>query len=163
MKILVLSDSHGGRSFMRFCIDKVRPDHVIHLGDYYDDGAVMAEEYPHIRFHQVPGNCDRLRMYDRPPEVLCYTIGGVLFYMTHGHNHRVKTDISPVIAAAKAEGARAVLFGHTHQGVCFYDRDQDLWVLNPGTCGSWGGSVGVITLAEGKISACSVVKQADLD
>ena len=61
MKILVLSDSHSGLSFMRRCIDRVKPDALIHLGDYYDDGQTMEEEYPHIRMYQVPGNCDRYR------------------------------------------------------------------------------------------------------
>ena len=44
MKILVLSDSHAGLSFMRRCIRTVKPDALVHLGDYYDDGAAMAEE-----------------------------------------------------------------------------------------------------------------------
>ena len=56
MKILVLSDSHSALSFMRRCISKIKPDAVIHLGDFYEDGQVMAEEFPHIRFHQVPVN-----------------------------------------------------------------------------------------------------------
>ena len=50
MKVLVLSDSHAALSFMRLCIDKVKPQHVIHLGDHYDDGKAMAEEYPQIPF-----------------------------------------------------------------------------------------------------------------
>ena len=50
MKILVLSDSHSGLSFMRRCVDTVRPDYIIHLGDYMDDGATMAEEYPQYGF-----------------------------------------------------------------------------------------------------------------
>ena len=54
MKILVLSDSHSGLSFMRLCVDTVRPDYIIHLGDYMDDGAAIAEEYPHVRVYQVP-------------------------------------------------------------------------------------------------------------
>ena len=37
MKILVLSDSHSALSFMRSCIETVKPDRIIHLGDYYDD------------------------------------------------------------------------------------------------------------------------------
>ena len=57
MKILVLSDSHAALSFMRLCIEKIKPDAVVHLGDFYNDGEAMAEEYSHIPFHQVPGNC----------------------------------------------------------------------------------------------------------
>ena len=54
MKILVLSDSHSTLSFMRRCIDAVQPDAMIHLGDHYDDGQAMAEEYPRIPLYQVP-------------------------------------------------------------------------------------------------------------
>ena len=56
MKILVLSDSHSGLSFMRYAIRTVKPDAVIHLGDYFDDGQTVADENPHLVFHQVAGN-----------------------------------------------------------------------------------------------------------
>ena len=45
MKILVLSDSHSSLSYMRLCIEAVKPDIMIHLGDYYDDAEAIAEEY----------------------------------------------------------------------------------------------------------------------
>ena len=48
MKVLVLSDSHSSLYFMRQCIERTKPDAVIHLGDYFEDGAAMAEAYPHI-------------------------------------------------------------------------------------------------------------------
>jgi len=162
VKILVLSDSHSGRSFMRYCIDAVKPEHVIHLGDHYEDGTVMAEEYPHIRFHQVPGNCDRYRMAWEVADIMCYPIGGVKLFMTHGHKHGVKSDIARVIADGRAQEAQAVLFGHTHSPVCFQTEDG-LWVLNPGSCGSWGGSAGILEVEAGKITACRIVRQADLD
>ena len=43
MKILVLSDSHSGMRLMRESIRKIRPDCIIHLGDYYEDGEIIAE------------------------------------------------------------------------------------------------------------------------
>ena len=61
MTILVLSDSHSTLRFMRQCVDTIQPDVLIHLGDYFDDGAVLKEEYPQIPLLQVPGNCDRYR------------------------------------------------------------------------------------------------------
>ena len=163
MKILVLSDSHSGRSFMRYCIEFVKPEHVIHLGDHYEDGTVMAEAYPHIRFHQVPGNCDWCRVEPSVVDTLCYSIGGVKLFMTHGHKHRVKSDIHHVIADARNQGAQAVLFGHTHDALCFRAEEDGLWVLNPGACGSWSGSAGIMEIEDGKISACRVVRQADIE
>ena len=163
MKILVLSDSHSGRSFMRYCIQNVRPEHVIHLGDHYEDAEVMAQEYSHIRFHMVPGNCDRYRMVRQVADIMCYPIGGVKFLMTHGHKHGVKSDICRVIADARGQGAQAVLFGHTHSALCFQAEEDGLWVMNPGACGSWGGSVGLIEVSDGKIIACRILRQADIE
>ena len=82
MKILVLSDSHSALRFMYACMDAVKPDAVVHLGDYYDDGEAMAEGNPHILFHQVPGNCDRHRMIGMKPEILCYPVCGVKLYIS---------------------------------------------------------------------------------
>lgn len=162
MKILVLSDSHSALSFMRRCIAAVKPEHVVHLGDHYDDGVAMAEENPHIRFHQVPGNCDRYRCDPGLPAVMCYDIGGVRFFMTHGHLHGVKMDIGRLLSDARKNNAKAVLYGHTHQQACFQDADG-MWVLNPGTCGTYGGSAGVIEVQENKITACRILQQAELD
>jgi len=162
MKILVFSDSHGALRCMRRYIEAVKPDHVIHLGDHFDDGSAMAETYPWIRFHLVPGNCDRYRCESWQPEVLCYAVGGVMLFMTHGHKHFVKSDLSRLIADGQLHGADAVLFGHTHQAYCSCETDG-MWVLNPGSCGGDGGSAALIEIAEEKISACSILKQADLE
>lgn len=161
MRILVLSDSHAGLSFMRFAIDRVKPQHIIHLGDHFDDGAAMAQAYPHIRFHQVPGNCDRYRCDPWQADVLSYPIEGVKFFMTHGHRQTVKSGTERLLADARASKADAVLYGHTHRAEC-YREDDGLWVMNPGTCGSYSGSVGVIDVENGKISACAILTQAEL-
>ena len=160
MKILVLSDSHSALSFMRFCIDRVKPDHVVHLGDHIDDGQAMAEEYPHIRFHLLPGNCDRYRCDPTQPDIMCYSVGGVRIYMTHGHRHGVKSGPGHLLAEARKVEAQAVLFGHTHRAECFcFD---GMWVLNPGSCGTYGGSAGILEIADEKITACTLVGQAEL-
>lgn len=161
MKILVLSDSHAALSFMRLCIAKVKPDHVIHLGDHYQDGKAMEEENPNIRFHQVPGNCDRYRCDPWTADILCYPVAGVKLFMTHGHKHGVKTGTYRLLADARAHGAQAVLYGHTHRAECYREPDG-FWVLNPGSCGSYGGSVGVIETAEEKISACYLLSQTEI-
>lgn len=162
MRILVLSDSHSALSFMRRCIRAVKPDTVIHLGDHYDDGEAMAEENPHILFHQVPGNCDRYRCPSGAMEVCSYPIGGVRFYMTHGHRHGVKMGIGGLLADARKMGAQIVLYGHTHRLDCHQEPDG-LWVMNPGSCGSMGGSAGVIKIENGEIKACYFITQEDLE
>ena len=162
MKILVLSDSHSALSFMRRCVRAVRPDAIVHLGDHFDDGQAMAEENPHIPMHQVPGNCDKYRMLRYEPEVRCYEVLGVKLYMTHGHRHRVKSGLYALLADARAAGVQAVLYGHTHAADC-HREDDGLWVLNPGSCGSFGGSVGIIETENGEITACRILRQEDLE
>ena len=162
MKILVLSDSHSGLSFMRHCIDKLQPQHVIHLGDHYDDATAMAEEYPHIRFHQVPGNCDSFLRQPGMVDIMCYPIGGIKIYMTHGHKHFVKSGIHRLVEDASQHEPQAILFGHTHESLCF-QRENGTWVMNPGSCRSWGGTVGLIEVEDGKISACRILGQTDID
>lgn len=162
MKILVLSDSHSALRFMRDCIRIVKPNAVVHLGDHYDDGQALAEENRHLCFHQVPGNCDRYRCPMNTPQVLCYPIGGVRLFMTHGHNHHVKSGIGALLADARRNGAQAVLYGHTHRAECYQEPDG-LWVLNPGSCGAYSGSAGVIEIENGAITACRIITQADLE
>ena len=162
MKILVLSDSHGARSFMRQCIEKVKPDHVIHLGDLFDDGQAMAEEYPDIPVTQVPGNCDA---HSCPPfvqEMMVKKIFGVQFYLTHGHRHYVKQDTGKLLRDARASKVDAVLYGHTHVPNCYQEPDG-LWVLNPGSCGRYGGCAGLIETDTGKITGCRLLRQEDLE
>lgn len=162
MTILVFSDSHSSLNFMRRCMEKIHPNAVIHLGDYYDDGDTLMEEYPQIPFHIVPGNCDRYRCPIGAREVLCYCVGGVRLFMTHGHNHHVKSGIGALLADARRNHAQAALYGHTHQVDCHQEEDG-LWVLNPGTCGYNGGSAGLLETDGEKITACRIVTQADLE
>lgn len=161
MKILVLSDSHSALRFMFRCVDSTKPDAIIHLGDYFDDGTALHEEYPEIPIYQVPGNCDRYRCPDYAAEILIERIFGVDFYMTHGHKHGVKQSTSGLIAQARACKVQAVLYGHTHCAQCYFD--DGLWVLNPGTCGFYGGTAGLICVENGKILSCNVIKEQDLE
>ena len=161
MKILVLSDSHAGLSFMRQAVKAVRPDAIIHLGDYFDDGQVIAQENPGITVHQVPGNCDRGRCDPNYPLFLCYDVGGVRLYMTHGHLHAVKMSQYRLLKEARSMNAKAALYGHTHEADCHREEDG-LWVLNPGSCGSFGGSVGVIETENNSIKNCRILRQDDL-
>ena len=162
MKILVLSDSHSGQSFMRYCVEAIKPDGIIHLGDFYEDGAALAEWYPHLRVHQVPGNGDWYGDAKSEPRIMCYDIGGVRIYMTHGHLHGVKGGLDRLLLEGQQQSAQVVAFGHTHEALCF-QTPEGMWVLNPGSCRSWSGSAGVIEIVEKKVSACYVVKQAELE
>lgn len=161
MKILVLSDSHSGMSFMRRCVKSIKPDAIIHLGDHYDDGETLHEENPHVLFYQVPGNCDRYRCPPFAREMLICPIFGVRFYLTHGHIHKVKQLLSLLLRDAREAKVDAVLYGHTHVADC-HREDDGLWVLNPGSCGSYGGSAGLIEIQNNEITSCRILRQEDL-
>lgn len=159
MKILVMSDSHSSRQLMRSAAAAIKPNAIVHLGDYFDDGEVIHEENPNILFYQVPGNCDRNRMYQPRPEILCCEVCGVRLYMTHGHVHKVKLGLFSLLQDGKAANAQAVLFGHTHEALC--RQDDGMWVLNPGSCGHGGGTVGVIEVENRQIISCRILRQED--
>jgi len=162
MKILVLSDSHSGLSFMRRCVKSIKPDAIVHLGDHYDDGQVLAEENPHLTVHQVPGNCDRYRCPPWVNATLCYDVCGVRLFMTHGHKQGVKTNTAMLVAEARAMRAQAALYGHTR--VAEVRREKDgMWVMNPGSSGYGGGSAGLMEVENGKILSCRIIRQENLE
>ena len=161
MKILIMSDSHSALSFMRRCVEAVEPDVVIHLGDHYDDGAAMGEEYPDIRLYQVPGNCDRYRC---PPDIAqtqLVRVDGVRLLLTHGHLHRVKQYLDLLLRDGHQLGVQAVLYGHTHIPNC-YQEPEGMWVVNPGSCGYFGGTVALMETAPGQILGCRILREEDL-
>ena len=147
MKILVLSDSHSSLYFMRAAIAKVRPNAVVHLGDYYEDGEAMAQENPRILFHMVPGNCDQYRPGGLKPAVLCYNVCGLRLYMTHGHNHKVKLTQGLILKDARQAQAQAVLYGHTHRAKI--EELEGCTYLCPGNMGFQEAHYAVLTLRPG--------------
>ena len=162
MKVLVMSDSHSALRFMHTCIQTVKPDLMIHLGDFFEDAQAVAEDYPHIPLVQVPGNCDRYRIDPGEPEILVTRIAGVDMYLTHGHRHGVKMTLSNLLREARKCNVKAVLYGHTHIADCALEEDG-LWVLNPGSCNYSGGSVGLMEIENGKILSCRILEQEDLE
>ena len=155
MKVLVFSDSHAGLSFMRNAVKAVKPDALIHLGDYYDDAETIAFENSHIPMYSVPGNCDRHRVFGKP-ELLCLPVFGAKLFMTHGHNYGVKFSDGKLLAEARTMGAQAALYGHTHSAVCRRE-DDGLWVINPGSCGSYSGSAALMEIEDGSIQSCRIL------
>jgi len=162
MKILIFSDSHSSLRFMRRCVEIIKPDAMVHLGDHYDDGEALAELFPHIPLHQVAGNCDRNRCPIHARELLCYDVGGVRVLMTHGHRQWVKQGIGGLLAEARRYDARVALYGHTHIPHCHQEEDG-LWVLNPGSAGYNGGSAGILKTDGQSVTACYLITQQDLE
>ena len=89
------------------------------------------------------------------------TLDGVRLYTTHGHIHKVKQTVGLLIRDGRNARAHAVLYGHTHVPYC--DQEPDgMWVLNPGSCGYFGGTVGLIETERGRIISCRILGEGDL-
>lgn len=161
MKILVLSDSHGVLYFMRQCMDVLRPDAVIHLGDMVRDADALSAEYPGARFYQVAGNCDCGRVPIDYPEILLEDISGVRIYMTHGHRQGVKFFLSKLVADGQRCCANVILYGHTHEADCRRMEDG-CWIMNPGSAG-YGFSAGIIQINGKDAVTCKLVRPSDLE
>lgn len=162
MKILVVSDSHSSLRFMDRCIAVMKPDCIIHLGDYYDDAQAVCENYPDIPLIQVPGNCDEYRAPVKAQRVLQLTLEGVRFFLTHGHLHQVKMTEAALIKDAQKSECQIALYGHTHVPACHREK-SGLWVMNPGSCGYFGGSAGFVEVENGKIFVCKNIYAEDLE
>lgn len=133
MKILVISDTHGNVSRAFTAYSRCKPvDAVVHLGDGTAD-AVLLRETLDIPVIAVAGNCDPGS--HTPHELVC-EFEGKKILLTHGNAYQVKSGLARLQQRAEEIGVDAVLFGHTHTGVC--EKHSDLLLINPGTLSNHG-------------------------
>ena len=153
IKLLVLSDSHGDVGTMIDVVEKERPDEIIHLGDHLQDAEELSYAYPEIPISMVPGNYD-FRVGIK--EVQTLERQGVTILMAHGHQWRVKSGPALAIEIARETGAQVLLYGHTHEAVCW--QDDGMWIMNPGTVGGRRARAGygVIELTKKEIQ-CEII------
>ena len=158
MKILVVSDSHGAISYMERAAELEQPRLIIHLGDRVEDAEELERRWPDPVYISLPGNCDYFRS-DRPDRLL-RKLGGMNIFMTHGHRYGVKSDLLRLTLAAREAGAEIALFGHTHRALL--EKEDGLWIMNPGACGGSRPSYGVIDTSLPD-TPCRVVRFRDLE
>lgn len=114
MKILIFSDSHGCIETMEAAVRRELPHMMVHLGDFWADGKQLHSLFPQIPMCQVAGNCDRYRWEPVQDQILIRPVGGVLFYMTHGHLHGVKQGLCGSAWLRRRRGPRlSCLVTHT--------------------------------------------------
>ena len=164
MKLIVLSDTHGGRRR----IDEVmarHPDYdaLIFLGD----GLADLFGNPYRGTVCVRGNCDLSWVMnetcDAPAERVM-TFDGIRFFMAHGHTLSVKSGLFVGMERAYESGADVFIYGHTHEpleryfpeGSEFgkYVTDRPMYAFNPGSLGAPRGSrpsFGVVEIRNGEI------------
>ncbi len=127
-KILIVSDTHRQSGNLLRVLEKVKPiDLLIHCGDIEgeDMHIELAAECP---MQVVAGNNDVFYGYD---DQKTFYLGKYKVFMTHGHHHGVHYGNSSLLAAAKAEGADIVMYGHVHMPKV--ERVGNITLLNPGS------------------------------
>ena len=151
-KLLVFSDSHGNVANMAYTVRLEQPDGILHLGDLVRDAQRLGEQFPQIPLLFVPGNCDGRRS-DLPQERV-FTQEGCRIMMAHGHQYHVKMGRSAAESAARQAGANILLFGHTHEPVCEFERG--LWIVNPGSAGSLAAATYAVICLEKDGAVCYI-------
>lgn len=153
MKIAVFSDSHGETENMCAAVDSFSPDCLIHLGDKVEDAEFLSRRFPLLPLHSVAGNCDYAPTV---PDSKLIELGGVRIFLAHGHRHGVKYTLDSFLNSTYCAGASLGLFGHTHTPLC---RDfGGIQLLNPGTCGYFGGPTYAQIQIENGSAFCKIVK-----
>ena len=124
MKIMILSDSHSMSQTNLLALLKANSvDYYIHCGDIFMvyDGLNLNN------FYLARGNND----FGNIPNELFITLGGLKFFVTHGHRYDVDCNVDYVCQVAKEKGADVVCFGHTHRP--YLEHHDGLLVINPGS------------------------------
>lgn len=128
MRLLIISDTHGNiNSILRDIKDK-KPDRILHLGDYVEDGIKLGEKL-NIPTTIVRGNGDFLSKDFNYDEVI--EIGGKKFFLTHGHKYNVNFNLNNIFYKGKEVGADYILFGHTH--IPIIETIDNITIMNPGS------------------------------
>ncbi|MBO4419743.1 MAG: metallophosphoesterase [Oscillospiraceae bacterium] len=153
MKLIIFSDSHRELGHMRDVIEREKPDYVFHLGDHDADAQQIGREFPTLPVAMVRGNCDG---WSDTAEILTLTLGGLRFFLCHGHTLGVKSGCLRAVYAAREQNADVLLFGHTHAPyqLC-EDREgqKRLFILNPGSCGyDYSPGYGFFILENGTVA-----------
>ena len=128
-RLAVVSDSHGrtGRVTQfaeRACLEGY--DAILHLGDGASDAKALAEKTG-LPVTCVAGNCDPS---GNVPREIVYPCEGIRLLLVHGDQYGVRYSLTRLCYRAEEQGARAALFGHTHQPFC--DMFGGILLLNPG-------------------------------
>ena len=150
MRLLVFSDSHGHFDRMAVTADLVKPDAVLHLGDYISDAIKMQTLFPGVAVHAVKGNCDFSQVGEKE-QVL--RIDGVTIFMAHGHTYNVKTGVTSFKFRAQEICADIALYGHTHRAML--EQVNGIWFMNPGQMERHDrvlpATYGIIAIENGKV------------
>jgi len=144
-RLLVLSDTHGHVRTLELvfkwaqdCNQSGGINAAVFLGDGASDLTQGASATGFsCEWKLVRGNNDfdfSLPLSDT------FDFYGHRFYLCHGHRAALYNGYHTLLAAAQNLHAEAVLFGHTH--VPFYNDDNKILLINPGSVGRPRSQIG---------------------
>ena len=129
MRIFVISDTHGStREIINKMQTMEKPDLIIHLGDYVEDGIKIQKELG-IETIIVKGNGDYFYPEFEEDEII--TIEGRRIFLTHGHKYNVNYGEDNLLYTGQELNEDIILFGHTHIPIFF--QESNIMVMNPGS------------------------------
>lgn len=129
MRIFVISDTHGSTiEIVNKMKTMEKPDLIIHLGDYVEDGMKIEKELG-IETIIVKGNGDYFHPEFKEDEIL--TVEGRRIFITHGHKYNVRYSEDNILYRGEELNADIILFGHTHVPLFF--KESNIVVMNPGS------------------------------
>ena len=144
-KLLVLSDTHGSVTILKTVLtwanDRMPPNDTICAAAFLGDGisdlrpAVDAAGFS-CNWAIVGGNND----YGHSSEAAIFDFNDHRFFMCHGHRYNLYGGYHSLIAAARNNGADAVLFGHIH--VPIVKNENGILLVNPGSLGRPRNKIG---------------------
>ena len=159
MKLIVFSDSHGKTDTLRRIMRTHADAHAfLHFGDGAPSFLALCRELTLAGF-AVKGNCDFFTG-DYPLEKsMTLTFDGVKLFLTHGDSYGVNFSTTRLALAAKEQGCKIALYGHTHVGEETYlppldETDTPLYIMNPGSTDKprdSRASYGIIEIQNGQI------------
>lgn len=123
-KVLIVSDSHG----LTIELEKLKDRHLLAEKIHCGDSELPTDASQLIGFTTVKGNCDW--QGDFPLEEVI-EIGGLRFFITHGHLYDVKTTMLTLQYKALEVGADVVCFGHSH--IAYAEKVGEQLFINPGS------------------------------
>ncbi len=147
--IIVISDTHGrlpDNEILWEAFDNA--DFIFHLGDGAKEIEKLKAAYPDkVRF--VYGNWDGIT--NQCEEVV--EIEGVKFFLTHGHNYKVKSSDLNLQMKCLELGVDCCLYGHVHRPqITEYG---NLKLINPGSL-TYSKTYCYMTVLNGKVLAKTV-------
>ena len=148
MKFLVFSDSHEYTNAMDSAIEKHKDiTRIIHCGDMASDVYYLESVYGITHsICAVRGNND---FSSSEPLSRVAKAEGHKIFITHGHRQHVKGSLYELKATARQEDCDICIFGHTHSQ--FYETDEGLHILNPGSVGYFKRQYAVLEVCKNSV------------